>query len=180
TARVDPEKVGAFFSTPVTRVARVTRSRRGGQAFVHVRVEVDDIRRLTEAAPFAWSTYRFEHEGDLYVYKQVVGQSRDKAEKHGADTRWTGRELVAFRLHIPSKIAFHNTLPGNLKRGNILVWEQSLGERLRGTPLTLEARMQTQSILYSTLWLFAASLAAVILLFAFVIWRILRHRSEVT
>ena len=27
TARVDPEKVGAFFSTPVTRVARVTRSR---------------------------------------------------------------------------------------------------------------------------------------------------------
>jgi hypothetical protein len=180
TTRVDIERVRAFFSTPVSRVVRVTRSRRNGRPFVHVRVEVDDIHRLAEAVPFAWSTYRFERQGDLYVYKQVVGRSVEKDAKGGGDAGWSGRELVAFQLHVPSKIAFHNTLPGNLKRGNILVWEQSLEERRRGTPLTIEARMQTDSILNRTLWLFGTTLAVVVLMFALVIWWLLRHRSEVT
>ena len=179
TSRADTERVRAFFSTPVSRVVRVTRSRRGGRPFVHVRVEVDDIHRLAEAAPFAWSTYRFERRGDLFVYEQVVGRSAEKDAEGDGDAGWSGRELVAFRLHVPSKIAFHNTLPGNLMRGNILVWEQSFEERRRGTPLTLEARMQTESILNSTLSLFGMTLAVVVLMFAFVIWWLLRHKGMV-
>jgi hypothetical protein len=86
---------------------------------------------------------------------------------------------VAFRLHVPSKIAFHNTLPGNLMRGNILVWEQSFEERRRGTPLTLEARMQTESILDRTLWLFGRTLVVVVLMFGLVIGWLLRHKGTV-
>ena len=47
--------------------------------------------------------------------------------------------MVAFRWHLPSKILDHNALPDNFRRGNILVWEQSLAERRRGVPLALEA-----------------------------------------
>ena len=87
---------------------------------------------------------------------------------------WQGDELVAFRLHLPSRIVFHNAGEGNLQRGNILVWEQPLADRINGTPLTLEARMEPQSILYSTLLLFGATLIAVLVMFALLVWWVAR------
>jgi len=170
-APVDRERVRRFFESPVTRVTRVSASRRSGRRFVHVRIDVDDIRRLSEAAPFSWSAYHFERDGNLYVYRQTIGSPVGKAV---GDVGWTGGERVAFRLHIPSKIAYYS-LPGTLKRGNILVWEQPLADRLRGVPLTLDARMETQSILYRTLWLFALTFVAVAITFAIVIWWVLRR-----
>src|SRR5207244_5756198 len=90
-----------YFSTPVTRVTRVSSSRRSGRRFVHVRLELDDVTRLGEAAPLAWSTYRFRRNGDLFVYQQHVGPA---AGKDVGKTGWTGREIGAFRLHLPSQI----------------------------------------------------------------------------
>src|SRR5438094_668169 len=83
-------------------------------------------RRPRALAPFAWSTYSLQREGDLFVYRQLVGAADGGTTRAAA---WTGRETVAFRLHVPSKIADHNAGPENLKRGNILVWEQSLADR---------------------------------------------------
>ena len=90
---------------------------------------------------------------------------------------WTGAEIVAFRLHLPSKIDYHNTRR-DIGRGNILVWEQPLTDRLRSVPLTLDARMQTQSILYSTLWLFGSTFVAVALTFVAIIWWVLRRGAN--
>jgi hypothetical protein len=45
-ARIDREAVRRYFTTPSTRVARVTESQRSGRRFLHVRLEVDDIRKL--------------------------------------------------------------------------------------------------------------------------------------
>jgi len=90
------------------------------------------------------------------------------------DAEWTGDEFVAFRIHVPSVVEYHNAGPENLRRGNIVVWEQPLADRLRGEPLELEVRMQPQSILYRTLILFALMFAAVAVLFGVVIWRIVR------
>jgi len=126
--------------------------------------------RLAEAAPFAWSTYKFVKDGNLFVYQQTLGAAAGKAV---AATGWNGSELMAVRLHVPSKIEYHNTRVENFRRGNILVWEQSLTDRLRGVPLAIDARMQTQSILYRTLWLFAATFLAVAVAFAITIWWIL-------
>ena len=53
------------------------------------------------------------------------------------------------------------------------MWEQSLSDRLRGKPLVLDARMQTQSILYRTISLFGATILAVVATFAFVILLVL-------
>ena len=172
-AEIDRHGVRDYFSSPVTRVARVSSSRRSNRRFVHVRLDVDDVTRLDEAAPFAWSSYRFKRDGNLYLYLQTVGAS---ARKDVGNVGWTGRELVGFRLHLPSKITYQNTGPP--KRGNILVWEQTLDERLRGAPLTLDARMETQSILYRTLWLFGATFLAVAATFGLVIWWVLRRGSK--
>jgi hypothetical protein len=172
TTPVDRERVRAYFTGPDTHVTWVRSSRRNGRRFVHVRLEVEDVRRLAEVPPFAWSSYRFERNGEVFVYQQAIGPPGAKAT---AFPGWTGKELVAFRLHLPSKIEEHNTLAENHKRGNILVWEQPLSDRLRGVPLALEAKMQTQSILYRTLWLFAATFLAVAVAFGFLVWWILRR-----
>ena len=127
--------------------------------------------RLADAPPFAWSAYALQPVSDLFVYEQTVGAA---AGKDVGNVGWTGREIVAFRLHLPSKITFHNS-GTDVRRGNILVWEQPLRDRLRGAPLELEARMETQSILYRTLWLFGATFLAVALAFAAVILWVLRR-----
>ncbi|MBA3949945.1 MAG: hypothetical protein H0X44_08385 [Acidobacteria bacterium] len=64
---------------------------------------------------------------------------------------------------------------GSVERGNILTWEQRLSERLAGKPLAMHVTMEAGSILYTTLWLFAGSFAAAVLLLVFVIWRIIRR-----
>jgi hypothetical protein len=126
---------------------------------------------LSKAAPFAWSTYDFKRDGDLYKYQQMIGPA---AGKDVGDVGWTGRELVAFRLHLPSRIRYQNNGRG-VDRGNILVWEQLLEQRRRGVPLLLDARMDPQSILYRTLWLFGWTFVAVAVTFALVIWWIVRR-----
>ena len=173
-ATVDRNRVREYFSSPVTQVTRVTTWRRNNRRFVQVRLDVGDVTRLGEAKPFAWSTYQFKRDGasDLFLYLQTVGAS---ARKEVGNVGWTGHELAAFRLHLPSKIEYHNAGPGNPKRGNILAWEQSLDERLRGVPLTLDARMHTQSILYTALWLFGATFVAVVIMFVIVIFWIVRR-----
>jgi hypothetical protein len=178
-ARIETDVVRQYFESPVAHVTRVSRpSRRNGRRFIHVRLDVPDIRRLGEAKPFAWSTYKFTRDDTQYTFKQLIGPPAGTAP---ANTGWTGEEIVAFRVHLPSKIVWHNT-GADPKRGNILVWEQSLQDRLRGVPLrqdqngpaALEARMETQSILYRTLWLFGLTFAAVAVTFALLIWWILR------
>ena len=174
TARFDRDAVRAYYTSPISHVTWTRSSRRNNRRFAHLRIEVDDVNRLSTAPPFAWSTYQFRREGDVFVYKQTVEAA---AGKDVGPTAWTGREPVAFRLHLPSKITFHDN-GSELRRGNILVWEQPLSDRLKGVPLTMEARMETQSILYRTLFLFGATFAAVTVAFVLVIWWIVRPRNS--
>jgi len=174
-ARVDRDAVREYFSSPAARVTHVSTSRRRGRPFVHVRLDVEDVKRLGRATPFLWSSYQLDRDADLVTFRQTVGPPAAGASRGDSGAaRWTGEELVAFRVHIPSVVVFHNAGPANLRRGNILVWEQRLDERLKGVTLTLEARMRPQSILYRTLALFAATFAAVALMFGLIVWRIVR------
>ncbi len=173
-ARVDTAAVRAYYATPSTRVAGVSQWRRNNRRFVQVRLDIDDIRALAGVAPFAWSTYRFQRDGDLFIYKQTVGAS---AGKDVGSVGWTGGEIVAFRMHLPSKIRYHNT-NRDVGRGNILVWEQSLADRLRSVPIALDARMAAQSILYTTLWLFGLTFLAVAIVFCGVLWWVMRRGAE--
>jgi hypothetical protein len=172
-ATIDREGVRTWFSTPVTDVTRrPTLSRRSGRRFLHVRLDTADVRRLSQAAPFAWSQYEFGKDGDLFAYRQIVGMP---AGQSVGDVGWTGDEIVAFRLHLPSNVVYTNASAENHKRGNILVWEQPLRDRLSGVPVTLEARIESQSILSWTLLLFGATFLAVAATFTLLLWLVLRR-----
>lgn len=166
-ARLDRQDVRALFEAPVSRVANVSTSRRDGRRYVHVRLEVDDIRRLGEAPMFAWSSYRFEVSGETAVYAQTVGAP---AGRDAGSVGWSGSELVAFRLHLPSRVTFHNSPSKEILRGNIIVWAQPLDERRRGAPVEIEVRMDSESILASTLLLFGGMIVLVAITFALFIW----------
>ena len=177
TALLDRAKVRALFASPVARVTRVSRWRRFGRQFVQVRLAVDDITKLGASPPFAWATYRIDRRDGLIIYRQDLGPSAGKAV---GDVGWKGDELVAVRVHLPSRIRYHNAGAGNMKRGNILVWEQTLAARQAGTPLNAEARFEETSILYSTLMLFGVSGALALLVMAFIIWRVVRKGKRAT
>ncbi len=184
TTRLDRERVRTLFTTPLTEVTRVSRPwRRKNRRFIQIRMRVHDIRRLHEAPPFAWSKYALVEENGKHVYTQVVGPS---AMKPGSlqNYGWEGGEIVAFRLHLPSRIIFHNARdlernePTQEQRGNILAWEQHLADRLDGRPVEIRVEMESRSILRRTLWLFAGAFAAALVVLAALIWWTVRKGRD--
>jgi hypothetical protein len=135
---------------------------------------VPDIRQLHRQRMFAWSTYRFDRQSDSFVYRQRVGAPAGRPMEIG----WTGGEQVAFKMHIPSEIPYHNAPSRKTERGNILRWEQPLAARLKGEPLDVEVRMESESILYSTLLLFGFTIVAAAITFGAVIWWVVRRGRE--
>lgn len=175
-ARFERERIRAFYEGPGVTVTALNSSRRYGRRFVHMSMDIADVRSLQRLAPFAWSTYRFAREGDVYEFKQAVGAP---AGRSVSDAGWDGSELVVFRMHLPSKIAYHNAPSHRTERGNILEWEQTLADRLRGTPIEIDVQMETQSILARTLLLFGATIVAAFATLAAIIWWVARRgRSE--
>jgi hypothetical protein len=175
-ARLDLDLIRAAYTSPQTEVMRVSRPwRRHGRRYVQVRVQTDDVRKLTSVAPFSWATYELAEKDGLVVYRENIGAA---ALRPGTlqNFGWSGGERVAFRLHLPSKIAWHNARDletnetSDIARGNILSWEQYLTDRLDGRPISIEVRMDRQSILHHTLWLFAGAFTAAVLLIGILIW----------
>ena len=173
-ARLDRGRVRELFAGPGVEVASVSLSRREGRRFVHVRIDVTDVRQLTRVPFFSWSRYRLDTRSDVVEYRQDVGAP---AGRGVGEVGWTGEELVAFRMHLPSKILFEDS-PGTVERGNIVEWEQPLAERLNGTPLTLRVNMEPETILYTTLILFGATIVAAAITFALVIWLVRRRGRD--
>ena len=108
------------------------------------------------------------------VYTQRIGPP---ADRDVGNVGWDGTEIVAFRLHLPARIRFHNAPSHRVERGNILEWEQSLADRMKGVPIRMEARMDQESILYTTVTLFAAMGGLVAITFAVIIWMVVRERK---
>lgn len=177
---VDRERVRAAYSAPAARVVSVPRPwRRDGRTFVQINLEVPDVRRLHEVPPLAWSRYELTGRDGAHVFRQTVSGSALRPgtlQKAG----WRGGELVGFRVHLPSRILEHNARdlerdePTGIHRGNILAWEQHLSDRLDGQPVTIEVRMESESILYRTLWLFAGAFGAAVLTLVALIWWTIR------
>jgi len=181
---VDRDRIRTLYESGVTRVKSVPRPwRRRGRQFVQINLEFDDVRKLNQAAPLSWSAYQLGQEGGQHVFRQTVTAS---ALKPGAlkNVGWDGSEIVAFRLHLPSRILEHNARdlekdePTGIRRGNILEWEQHLADRLDGRPVTVQVRMESQSILYRTLFLFIGAFAAAVLTLAGLIWWTIRRGSD--
>jgi hypothetical protein len=166
-ARLDRQVVRDFYETQVSHVASVTTSRRESRRYVHLRLNIADIRKLGEAAPFAWSTYHFVEGDGQFEFSQALHAA---AGQDVGNVGWDGSELVAVRVHLPSKVTFHNSPSRRVERGNIIVWEQPLVERQKGMPLDAQVTMENQSILFRTLALFGAMGVLVVITFIAAIW----------
>src|SRR5215471_12465372 len=106
SARLDQEDVRRAFEAQGCHVVRVGQPwRRDGRRFVQIRMETDDVRTLNQCGVLGWSSYAFEQdEGGLHFEQKV----REAASGNPGKVNWDGSELVAFKLHLPSKITFHN------------------------------------------------------------------------
>lgn len=182
--RLDPARVRAAYQSANADVTRVSPPwRRSGRRFVQIRMTVPDVRRLHEVGPLSWSTYRFDEENGHHVFEQKVGASALRPGTLGK-VGWNGSEIVAFRLHLPSRILWHNARnldtgqPRGAARGNILAWEQHLADRLDGTPIDIKVEMDSQSILHRTLWLFGGAFLAAIGVLALLIWLAIRKGAD--
>jgi hypothetical protein len=175
-ARFDRQAFRRLYEGPGVVVREVSAFRRYGRRFVHVQLDVSDIRQLPRLVPLSWSRYKLDRVDQEFRYVQEVGPA---AQLDVGDVGWTGNELIAFRVHLPSRINFHNSPSRTVERGNILVWEQTLRDRLSGAPLHMEARMQTESILYRTLWLFGGTFVAAMMVLAAVVWWVSRKGRSV-
>ena len=183
TVPVDRDRVRQLFSDPACGQVTVNRTwTRHGRRFVQVVLEQDDVQQFARCGPTAWSTYSFERVaaeegGEEVQYSQVVGPP---TAGDPGPVNWTGEELVGFKLHLPSRILYHNVrrledgAPGTADRGNILTFEQTLADRRAGRELHMEVRMLGQSILNRALWLFAGAFAAAIALLLAIVWGVIR------
>ncbi|MGZ8255155.1 MAG: hypothetical protein ACXWVT_09915 [Burkholderiaceae bacterium] len=175
SARLDRMAVRDLYNTPVSGVESVTTSRKEGRRYVHLRLDVPDIRRLHEAAPFAWSTYRYLEGDATFEFGQDI---KAAAGQDVGNVGWNGDELVAVRVHLPSVITYQNGPSRKVERGNIVVWEQPLSERLKGTPLEIQASMEKESILFRTLALFGAMAVLAAATFIGFIWFVKTRKPE--
>ncbi len=102
-ARFDRQAVRRLYEGPGVIVREVSAFRRHGRRFVHVRLDVDDIAQLPRLVPMSWSRYRLDRLSDEFRFVQEVGPA---AQLDVGNVGWTGNELVAFRVHLPSRINF--------------------------------------------------------------------------
>jgi len=173
-ARIDRPAIRRLFQAPGVEVGTPTLSRRDGRRFVHLRLEAESLAALSAVAPLSWSSYQLTQAGEEFVFRQQLGPS---VNRQVDDVGWTGRELVAYRMHPPSRILFHNS-KAPIARGNILTWDQPLQARLKGDALDLQVRMEASSILARTLLLFGSTLLAAIVAFGLVVWWVARKGKK--
>ena len=181
-----------LYTSPYTKVGRISNWTRHGRRYVGIHLTVSDVRQLPKVAPFSWAKFELREEGEQVVFRETL--SRPAAAPDAlAKARLAGDDIVAFRLHLPARIRFQNShyldRPESrpASRGNILTWEQRLGQRLDGKPIAyaadrtpdvMEARMDRQSILYRTLWLFGLAFLAALLAIAGLVWLTMRRAGH--
>ena len=159
---------------------------RHGRTFVQITVSATHVKDLPSCKLLAWSTYSLDviaagsqptmPDGGLR-FQQHLGAPTPGT--NAAPASWSGDELVAFKVHLPSRILDHNVKlldgqNGSIERGNILTWAQTFKDRQAGKPLDMRADMDGKSILHTTLWLFAGAFAAAVAVLVVAIWLVIR------
>jgi hypothetical protein len=175
-AVIDRDAIRDLYASPNTEVTRVSRPwRRDGRRFVQVRLDVSDVRKLPSTQPFAWARYSFGTIGEDLRFQQELGAP---GGRDVGDVGWDGNELVAVRLHLPSRVLYHNAPSRLVERGNILTWEQPLKARLAGTPLEVDVRFGAQRILVLTVALFLAAMATAAVSVGGLLWWVVRKGRQ--
>jgi hypothetical protein len=183
------KQIEELYTSSDSKVGRISMWTRHGRRFVGSHLTIDEVRSLPRVGPFSWATYDLRDSGDQIVFREILS-NKGVSGVRPPGTAWQGNEIVAFRLHLPARIRFQNShyldRPDSrpTSRGNILTWEQRLQQRLEGKPIAyaddrspdvMEVRMDRQSILYRTLWLFGLAFVAAVAAIGGLIWLTMRR-----
>ena len=142
-----------LFERAGLRVRKVTITHRRGRPYLFLHANFDDVNALAGTPAFP----------DL----QIALRPRDGHLR--LEGRWArppappgppvdGFGLMAVRFHLPSKVYGHDNAAGGVERGNIVGWRQDVARALAGDGLAFGASIDSRSILWSTVGLFAAAI----------------------
>jgi hypothetical protein len=155
------DDIRAVFERSGLRVNKITRTQRGGQAYLFISADFEDINRLSESPAFPDLSIKLNKAGPNLVLNGTWRRPASFPIPPLADQEG----LMAVRFHLPSKVYTHRNAFGGVERGNIVAWRQDVTSALRDGRLEVGATMDERSILLSTIKLFATAilLAAIIL-----------------
>jgi hypothetical protein len=174
---VTTEAVKALFERSGLHVRRVTLTQRGGEAYVFVAADFEDVNALSASPAFPDLALALRHEGDRL---RLEGRWQRPAATAPASAEAVPG-LLAVRFHLPSKVYEHKNAADGVERGNIVGWRQDVTAGLRGAPLEFGAVMDERSILWSTIGLFALAIGlALTTLAAVLYWSFRRGRRRKT
>ncbi len=106
SARLDRQEIRAMFEASGCTVENVGQPwRRKGRRFIQVRIDTADVRTLSKCSCCRGRRTRWPRtpSGFATARRSAAPEFRDP----GA-VNWDGTELVAFKLHLPSRIHVHN------------------------------------------------------------------------
>ena len=154
------EAARAFFEKAGLRVNRVTLTRRGGQRYLFVAADFDDVNKLSASGAFPDLEIALRREGQRL---RLTGAWRPP--EGGPPIPPSHRDgLLAVRFHLPSKVYVHDNAADGVERGNIVSWRQAVAEAQAGRPVAFGAVMDDRSILFSTVILFGSAIGLALLI----------------
>lgn len=163
------EAARQYFEKAGLRVNRVTVTSRGGQRYLFVSADFDDVNRLPTSGAFPDLEVTLRREGDrlrlLGTWRPPPSTAVPSAHREG---------LLAVRFHLPSKVYEHRNAVDGVERGNILSWREDVKAAADGHPLELGAVMDDRSILFSTIVLFGSAVVLALLILAGAFWLVTR------
>ena len=143
-----------LFERSGLRVRRVTVTRRHGNSYLFLSADFDDVNALRGTPAFPDLDIALRPTGERL---RLEGRWSRPAAAGGPPADSSG--LMAVRFHLPSKVYGHDNAHLGVERGNIVSWPQELARGLSGQPLAFGATIDSRSILWSTVGLFAAAIA---------------------
>ena len=168
------DAVRALFERSGLRVRRVTLTHRGGQPYLFISADFEDVNRLPGSPAFPDLSLSLRPSGDRLRLEGRWARPPGRPDPDPAHREG----LMAVRFHLPSKVYSHDNAMEGVERGNIVGWRQDVAQGLDGGTLRFGADMDRRSILLSTVTLFAAAIAVALALFALVIgWIVRRGRK---
>jgi hypothetical protein len=143
-----------LFERAGLRVRKVTITHRRGRPYLFLSANFDDVNALSGTAAFPDLQIALRpQEGRL----RLEGRWSRPAAPPGPAVDGFG--TMAVRFHLPSKVYGHDNAAGGVERGNIVGWRQDMAQALAGNTLAFGATIDTRSILWSTVGLFAVAIA---------------------